>query len=74
MSFILVSSSCSISCQGSKWTVVIAGRDGLDCVALGSTFVLGVACWSVGGDGPFLQRSRVCIVCRRTHRNKIAAL
>ena len=33
----------SISFQGSEKTVLIAGCDGLDCVALGSTFVSGVA-------------------------------
>ena len=43
MSFILIPSSFSISFQGSKGTVVIAEGDGLDCVALGSTFVSGVA-------------------------------
>ena len=43
MSFILIPSSWSISFQGSKGAVVIAGGDGLDCVALGSTFVSGVA-------------------------------
>ena len=43
MSFILNSSSWSISFQGSEGTVVIAGGDGLDCVALGSTFVSGAA-------------------------------
>ena len=43
MSFILISSSWSISIQGSKGAVVIAGSDGLDCVALGSTFVSGIS-------------------------------
>ena len=43
MSFILISSSWSISFQGSKGAVVIAGGDGSDCVALGSAFVSGVA-------------------------------
>ena len=38
MSFVLISSSLSISFHGSKGAVVIAGGDGLDCVALGSTF------------------------------------
>ena len=49
--FTLISSSWSISFQGSEELVVIAGRDGLDCLALGSTFVSGVAgggWWSVG--------------------------
>ena len=48
--FFLVSSSWSISFQGSEELVVIAGRDGLDCLALGSRFVSGVAgggWWSV---------------------------
>ena len=43
MLFILISISWSISFHGSEGTVIIAGVDGLDCVALGSTFVLGVA-------------------------------
>ena len=41
--FILISSSWSISFQGSEEPVVITGRDGVDCLALGSTFVSGVA-------------------------------
>ena len=43
MSFIFVSCSWSISFQGSKVAIVIGGGDGLDCVALGSTFVSGLA-------------------------------
>ena len=43
MSFILISNSWSISFQGSKGAVVIAGGDGLGFVALGSTFFSGVA-------------------------------
>ena len=43
MSLISISSSWSISFQGSKGAVVIAGGAGSDCVALGSAFVSGVA-------------------------------
>ena len=43
MSFILISSPWSINFQGSERTVVIAGGDGLDFVALGSEFVSDVA-------------------------------
>ena len=43
ITFNLISSSWSISFQRSKGAVVIAGSDGLDCVALGSTFDSGVA-------------------------------
>ena len=55
--FFFNSSSWSISFQGSEELVVITGRDGLECLALGSTFVLGVAgggWWSVGG-GLFVE-------------------
>ena len=42
MLFILISGFWSISFQGSKGAVVVAGGDEYDCVALGSTFVSGV--------------------------------
>ena len=42
MSFVLTSSSWSISFQGSEGAVVIAGGDEYDCAELGSTFVSGV--------------------------------
>ena len=75
MSYILISSSWSISFQGSKGAVVIAGGDKYDFVALGSTFVLGVAgdvsFWIVMGAvlvgllvelGPFATFSEVHIM------------
>ena len=53
ISFFFKSNSWSTSFQGSEELVVITGRDGLDCLALGSTFVSDVAgggWWFVGGS------------------------